>query len=101
MARRERPRPPAVVETTVFRSGNSDAVRLPRGFGFSGARVRLRRLDGGRVLIEPVRKRRWPAGFLESFGAVSDDFAAPERPPASPDAEARAARLFDGSHDAD
>jgi virulence-associated protein VagC len=85
---------PAVVETTVFRSGNSDAVRLPRGFASAGARVRLRRLAGGRVLIEPVRKRRWPSGFLESFGRVSEDFAAPERPDASPDAERRAARLF-------
>jgi virulence-associated protein VagC len=86
---------PAVVETTVFRSGNSDAVRLPRRFAFAGQRVRLRRLSGGRVLIEPVRRRRWPAGFLESFGRVSADFGAPERPAASADAERRAAALFD------
>ncbi|MDQ3697774.1 MAG: hypothetical protein M3373_07085 [Gemmatimonadota bacterium] len=86
---------PAVAETTVFRSGNSDAVRLPKRFAFLGKRVRLRRLRDGRVLIEPVRKRRWPAGFLESFGRMTDDFDAPERPPAVPDADARAAALFD------
>jgi len=82
-------------ETRVFRSGNSDAVRLPRGFARAGERVRLRRLPGGRTIIEPVKPRAWPRGFLESFGRVSRDFAAPDRP--RPDAahERRSGRLFD------
>jgi virulence-associated protein VagC len=84
----------ATIETTVFRSGNSDAVRLPKRFALSGTRVRVRRLPGGRLLIEPVRKRRWPTGFLESFGTVTADFAAPERPAASASDEARAGALF-------
>lgn len=81
-------------ETTIFRSGNSDAVRLPRGFATAGTRVRLRRLPGGRTLIEPARPRSWPRGFLESFGRVTSDFAAPARPAADPDAEARASHRF-------
>jgi virulence-associated protein VagC len=82
-------------ETTIFRSGNSNAVRLPRGFASTGDRVRLRRLPGGRTLIEPVTPRRWPRGFLASFGRVTRDFEAPLRPVASRSSEKRAARLFD------
>ena len=81
-------------ETTVFRSGNSDAVRLPKGFARLGQRVRLRRVAGGRTLIEPARPRRWPRGFLESFGRVTADFAAPERPAADRKAEKRSAQRF-------
>ena len=87
---------PIVVETTVFRSGNSDAVRLPKRFALpAGRRVRLRRLRDGRVVIEPTRKRRWPHGFLESFGRITPDFVAPERPAASLEEEARASDLFE------
>ena len=82
-------------ETTVFRSGNSNAVRLPKGFAEAGERVRVRRLAGGRTLIEPTRRRGWPKGFLESFGRVTNDFDAPSRPRADRGEEARAARLFD------
>lgn len=102
----KRPRPPAepvwpaavsetpAVETTVFRSGNSDAVRLPKHFAYAGKRVRLRRLPDGRVLIEPAHARRWAAGFLETFGRVSADFAAPKRPAHSKGRETRVASLF-------
>jgi virulence-associated protein VagC len=88
-------RAPESVETTVFRSGNSDAVRLPRHFGLLGKRVRVRKAPYGRVIIEPVEKRKWPPGFFESFSKVDDDFEPPPRP--GPDArdEERIARLFD------
>jgi virulence-associated protein VagC len=81
-------------ETTVFRSGNSNAVRLPKGFAAAGERVRLRQLPGGRTLIEPARIRRWPKGFLDSFGRVTKDFEAPPRPAADAAAEQRAAQRF-------
>jgi len=85
----------AGIETTVFRSGNSDAVRLPKGLALSGKRVRVRRLDDGRVVIEPVHRRRWPPGFLDTFGRVTTDFDVPLRPlPTTADDE-RAARLFE------
>lgn len=89
---------PAVVETTVFRSGNSDAVRLPKRFGLLGKPVRVRRLADDRILIETRRTRGWPAGFFESFGNIPDDFVAPERPVADPRDAARADALF---HDVD
>jgi virulence-associated protein VagC len=79
----------------VFRSGNSDAVRLPRRFAYTGKRVRLRPVSGGRILIEPVAPRPWPPGFLASFGQVSDDLTAPERPAPDAAAETRAATRFE------
>jgi len=94
----DRPRGAAaepLVETTVFRSGNSDAVRLPKRLGLRGARVVVRAVGEGRFLIEPKRKPRWPSGFLESFGRVSDDFEAPPRSGHDPRDEAAAARRFD------
>lgn len=86
--------PDAVVETKVFRSGNSDAVRIPRRFDLSGRVVRLRRLGTGAILIEPKRKRRWPVGFLESFGRMTPDFAVERTPPVSQAEESRATARF-------
>jgi virulence-associated protein VagC len=87
-----------VVETRVFRSGNSDAVRLPKRFGLAGRRVRLYLTSGDRVVIEPKTARRWPAGFLASFGRVTSDFEAGHLPPVSGAEDARAASRFrDGS----
>lgn len=85
----------APVETTVFRSGNSDAVRLPTRLGLLGARVVVRPLGEGRLLIEPKAMRGWPRGFFTSFGRVSPDLDAPAR--ARPDrrADDSAARIFD------
>jgi virulence-associated protein VagC len=83
-----------VVETRVFRSGNSDAVRLPKGFGMSGKEVRLRKLPGGRVLVEPVTKRGWPAGFFESLTGVTPDFTIAPRERHSAAEEKRARGLF-------
>jgi virulence-associated protein VagC len=80
--------------TRVFRSGNSDAVRLPRRFGLAGTEMVVCALGGGRLLVTPVAKRAWPEGFFARLG-VTADFEAPARPPASPADEARAASLFD------
>jgi virulence-associated protein VagC len=55
------PRPTAV--TTVFRSGNSDAVRLPRAFRMTGRRVRLTADGPGRVIVEAVTAAPWPDDF--------------------------------------
>lgn len=59
----------------VFTTGRSQAVRLPKEFRFDGDTVLVRR-EGSAVILEPLRK--WPAGYVESFAGVPDDF---ERPP--------------------
>lgn len=89
-------KPKAVMETRVFKSGNSYAVRLPKLL-YSGGEgpVYMQKLDDGKLLIVPKTKRRWPTGFFESFGNVPADFEAPPRPAASPDTDARDAELFE------
>ena len=80
-------------ETRTFKSGNSEAVRLPQGIGFGvGVSVKVER-DGDRVVITPTRnpeeeKARLLAllADLEAIGAPPDGvqerdpFEFPERP---------------------
>jgi virulence-associated protein VagC len=89
-----------VMETKVFKSGNSYAVRLPK-LVYSGgeAPVYVKKLEGGKLLIVPKVKERWPTGFLESFGNVPADFEAPARPAANPADDERAAGLFGNKPD--
>lgn len=82
------------VETTVFRSGNSDAVRLPKSFGLLGKKVKVRR-DGSRVIVEPAEKRKWPPGFFESFSDLDDNFELPPRPGPDLEREERLLRAWD------
>lgn len=47
-----------VHETRTFKSGNSEAVRLPKGMGFGiGVDVRVEREPGGRLVLTPVVNR--------------------------------------------
>jgi antitoxin VapB len=66
----------------VFRTGRSQAVRLPKEFRFDGDRVLIHR-EGSSVILEPVRE--WPAGYVDSFAGVPEDF----RRPAQGDVEKR------------
>lgn len=47
-----------VYETRTFKSGNSEAVRLPKELGFGiGVDLRVEREPGGRVVLTPVVDR--------------------------------------------
>jgi antitoxin component of MazEF toxin-antitoxin module len=91
-----RPASSAVMETKVFKSGNSYAVRLPKLL-YSGGEgpVYMQKLADGKLLIVPKRKRRWPTGFFEAFGNVPADFEAPARPAANRSADVRDSALFE------
>ena len=87
--------PSAVMETKVFKTGNSYAVRLPKTVYSGGeAPVYVKKLGNGSLLIVPKRKRKWPSGFLESFGNMPADFEAPERPAANRAADEHDAALL-------
>lgn len=87
--------PAAAMETRVFKSGNSYAVRIPKSLYSSGeGAVNIRKLPGGELLVSPIAKAKWPGGFLESFGNLPDDFEAPARPAGSVADDARDAGLF-------
>lgn len=40
----------------LFKNGRSQAVRLPKEFRFEGKEVRISRLPGGKVLLDPELK---------------------------------------------
>ena len=62
----------------LFKSGGSQAVRLPRKYRFAGQSEVLIHAEGGRVVLEPVR-RAWSARFLGLAGSAPD-FKRPAEP---------------------
>jgi antitoxin VapB len=62
----------------LFKSGGSQAVRLPREYRFEGQDEVLISRQGDRVVLEPVR-RTWSRQFRELAGSAPD-FPYPEDP---------------------
>lgn len=61
---------------SIFWTGRSQAIRLPKEFRFEGDTVLVHR-EGSAVILEPVRE--WPAGYVESFAGVAEDFHRPQQ----------------------
>jgi antitoxin VapB len=40
--------------TKIFKSGGSQAVRIPKEFRLPGKEVRIRQIEGGKLVLEPV-----------------------------------------------
>ncbi len=55
----------------IFRSGNSQAVRIPKEFQLEGTEVEIQRR--GDTLILRSKRKSW-APFLQSLAKFSDDF---------------------------
>lgn len=60
----------------VFRSGNSQAVRIPREFQFDTDEVEIERRGDEIILRPPVRNLR---GAFDALAALPDDFFAEGR----------------------
>ena len=60
----------------VFRSGNSQAVRIPREFQFDTDEVDIERRGDEIILRRPVRNLR---GAFDALAALPDDVFAEER----------------------
>ncbi|MDE3127901.1 MAG: AbrB/MazE/SpoVT family DNA-binding domain-containing protein [Gemmatimonadota bacterium] len=76
---------------SVFTNGGSQAVRLPKECRVAGTRVRVRKV-GDAVILEPLRKPKWPRGYwdrLASLPPIADDMAPPPAPRERPDRDAR------------
>jgi antitoxin VapB len=64
----------------LFMNGRSQAVRLPKEFRFEGSEVRIRK-QGEKVILEPIKKTKWPDGFWDVF-TQDLEFETPEPLPA-------------------
>jgi antitoxin VapB len=64
------------MKTTVFISGGSQAVRIPKEFRIDAKRVEIER-KGATLVLRPLPdENSWPEGYLESFatGKLDDSF---------------------------
>ena len=50
---------------SLFRNGRSQAVRIPKEFEFEGDEVLITKDETGKLILEPVRKRRSPRELVE------------------------------------
>lgn len=67
----------------LFKTGGSQAVRLPRKYRFEGEEEVLIYREGHRVILEP-EKRSWSTEFRNLAGAAPDFPLPAEPPPAEP-----------------
>ena len=67
----------------LFKSGRSQAVRLPKEFRFEGKEVRVSRHGRG-VLLEPVAEESWATLFAK-IDALGVDFPEREEQPPYPE----------------
>lgn len=74
--------PDFIGKAKLFWNGRSQAVRLPRECRFPGEEVIVHR-EGDTVILTPVHRREWPAGYFEGLGRVTEDFGLPEPLPPS------------------
>jgi antitoxin VapB len=63
---------PNLRHVKLFRSGRSQAVRIPVEFELPGDEATMRR-DGNRLVIEPIRKRQVLA-LLTTIKPLDEDF---------------------------
>ena len=63
----------------LFRTGGSQAVRLPKNYRFEGRKEVLIRREGKRVVLEDA-KRSWSRRFIQLAGSAKD-FPYPPDPP--------------------
>jgi antitoxin VapB len=67
----------------LFRTGGSQALRLPKRFRFDGQTEVLIRREGKRVVLETAN-RTWSRRFLELAGSAKEFPYPPEPPTAEP-----------------
>jgi antitoxin VapB len=77
---------PRKYRATLFTNGGSQAVRLPRECRLEGKVVEIWR-DGSRLIVEPIEKPGWPAGFWKALerNPLPADFDIGEELPDQPE----------------
>jgi antitoxin VapB len=64
------------MKSTVFTSGGSQAVRIPKKFRLDGKHVEIERRGQSLVLTPIPEEKNWPEGYIDRIreNAVGDDF---------------------------
>ena len=64
------------MKTTVFKSGGSQAVRIPKEFRFEAKNVEIERRGASLILTPAPENKGWPEGYIESILShdIGDDF---------------------------
>ena len=73
---------PAPRQIRLFRNNRNQAIRIPAEFELPGSEAIISR-DGGRLVIEPVRKKRLPA-LLDRREPLNEEFPDIDDPPPAP-----------------
>jgi virulence-associated protein VagC len=71
---------------TVIHEGESQTVRLPKGFHISTSTVGVRH-EGEAIVLEPLHPKTWPVGFFDSIHITDPAFSRPDQgklPPVKP-----------------
>jgi antitoxin VapB len=72
-----------VATAKLFKSGRSQAVRLPKEFRFKGTEVRIGKLGNG-VLLEPMKSESEIEEMFRRLDAIGGGAQFPDRPPQPP-----------------
>lgn len=65
----------------LFKSGGSQAVRLPKQFRFPGNEVQVKRAARGGVLLEPILSGAEKKRLFAELGGSEPEFPLPEPQP--------------------
>jgi virulence-associated protein VagC len=58
----------------LFRTGGSQAVRLPKEFRLEGSEAYIFQ-EGDRIVLLPKKKKEWPPRFFQSIRIADSKFA--------------------------
>jgi antitoxin VapB len=63
----------------LFRTGGSQAVRLPKEFRMHGSEVYITQ-EGERIILLPKKKKVWPPKFCQNIRITDSRFRRPGQP---------------------
>ena len=63
---------------TVTNDGETQTVRLPKGYHLPTPTVQVRH-EGSAIVLEPLRPGTWPDGFFEDVHITDPNFDRPEQ----------------------
>ena len=66
------------MKTTIFTSGNSQCVRIPKSLRLETREVEIKKVFGG-LLIVPLDQNLWDAFWQDETLKMSEDFFGEER----------------------